>query len=134
MSTPSYFIRVSHIPTDNVTGPLTIPVTGNPDGTVALNPTINNQYGADYQAVAGDNGNLIVMNSANPNTVDIEAGVFPVSAIITVIQQGIGQTTFNPVGVTMNTPLSLSARTQYSIMSAIQVATNIWNVTGDLSL
>jgi hypothetical protein len=103
---------------------------------VPADPTINNQT-ASYTAELSDDGNIVVMNvaAANNFTVPPNSSVaFSVGATLTIIQSGAGQTTLVAgVGVTINTPSSLTARAQYSTVSMIQIATNVWNAAGDLT-
>lgn len=60
---------------------------------------------------------------------------FSVGTEICGIQTGAGQITFTPAGgVTINSPESLKTRKQYSTWSLKKVATNTWDLAGDLEL
>jgi len=103
--------------------------------TSSISTSVNNQSGS-YVAALSDNNNLIVISSASSNTLTVPPNSsvsFPVGSTLTIIQGGAGQTSFLAgAGVTINTPSSLLARAQYSTISVIQVATNVWNAAGDL--
>jgi hypothetical protein len=102
----------------------------------ALDTTVNTQN-VSYIAALTDNTNVVSMNvgSACTFTVPPNSSVaFPVGAILTVTQFGTGQVTITPgAGVTINTPSSLTTRTQYSTVAVTQVAANVWIASGDLT-
>lgn len=112
----------------NVVG---ITITGLSTGTA-----VNNQTGTGYTAALVDNGAIITMTNASANAVTVppNSGVaFPIGSTLTVIQNGAGTTSFLAgAGVTLNNPSTLSARVQYSTISAIKIDTNTWIIAGDL--
>lgn len=97
------------------------------------NNAINVQTGTSYSALLADANNTVTMNNASASTFTIASGIFAVGTVLTVIQLGAGQITLTASGVTINTPSSLTTRAQYSTVSVIQVATNVWVAAGDLT-
>lgn len=93
---------------------------------------------ANYTLVLTDNGKMISMNIANANALAIPTNAsvaLPIGAQILVYQEGLGQTTITPAsGVTINSVGGKSKITgQYSTVTLIKKATNIWAIIGDLS-
>lgn len=92
---------------------------------------------SSYTLVLEDDGCLIEMNSSSANTLTVPPNssvAFPVGTQITVVQKGTGQTTITAgSGVTVNSPLLLKLRAQWSAASLIKTATDTWLVAGDLS-
>lgn len=92
---------------------------------------------ASYTLALVDQGSLQLMNvgSGNNLTVPPNSSVaFPVNARIDGIQIGAGQTTIvQGAGVTVNATPGLKARAQNSGFSLVKIATNTWQLTGDLS-
>ncbi|WP_316841363.1 hypothetical protein [Pedobacter gandavensis] len=93
---------------------------------------------ANYTLVLADNGKMITMNMAGANTLTIPTNAtvaLPIGSQIIVYAEGVGVTTITPAsGVTIN---SVGGKTkitgQYSTVTLIKKATNIWAVIGDLS-
>jgi hypothetical protein len=110
--------------------------TGTGTAWVSNGPTVNTQT-ASYQAVLSDANQLVVMNVASANTFTVPSNgtvAFAVGTTLSVIQFGAGQVTLTAAGgVTINTPSSLTTRAQYSTVSVVQVAANIWVAGGDLT-
>lgn len=79
-------------------------------------------------------GNQYVrMNKASAVNVTVPPDVFPVGKQILVSQVGAGQVTLVAgVGVTLNSAETLKTRKEFSTLSLIQVATNVWDVAGDV--
>lgn len=107
--------------------------------TDIFNWAINTQAGS-YAAVLGDglNNTLVRMNSniANNFTVPANATVaFPIGTPLTVVQIGTGQTNIlAAVGVTILSYLSQTHIIgQNGAISLIKVATNTWQLMGDLA-
>lgn len=99
---------------------------------------VNGQTGANYDAQLSDNNNLVTMDSVSACTFTVPTNAsvaFPIGAILTVVQLNTGQITLTPASgaVTINTPSSLTTRTQYSTVSLAQVAANTWLAAGDLT-
>lgn len=97
---------------------------------------INTQT-ASYTGVLGDKFKLVRMNSGSSNnfTVPTNASVaYPVGTAITVRQVGAGTTTIVASGgVTITTPSTLALRTQYSTVQLVKVATDTWDLMGDVA-
>lgn len=91
---------------------------------------------ASHTLVLGDAGKYVRMNvgSANDLTVPTNASVaFPIGTVIQVRQVGSGQTTVVAAsGVTINSAETLKLRKQGSSAALIKVATDEWDLTGDL--
>jgi hypothetical protein len=111
-------------------------------GTVASNSgyqitsaTINGQTGTSYSLTASDNGKIITMSNGATSTVTIIAGL-PVGYSTMVIQLGTGQVGFTAAsGVTMNAYASgFKISGQHGAASIVSYATNIFNVSGTLSV
>jgi hypothetical protein len=91
-----------------------------------------------YTAVLTDRGTVVEMNSASALnfTVPPNSSVaFDVGTVLEVCQIGAGQVTMVAgAGVTLSTPTgTLTARAQYSTLSARQRVANVWIISGDLS-
>lgn len=80
----------------------------------------------------------VLADSASALTGTIPANSSVAYAIGTVLQwsqQNTGQLTLAPdSGVTLHTAETLKMRKRYSSGAAVQIATDVWNVTGDLEL
>jgi hypothetical protein len=98
-----------------------------------------NAQAASYTLVLADDGKIVEVGSASPNTLTVPTNAsvaFPIGTQITVIQTGTGQTTITPVSgtVTINATPGLKLRTQWSSCVLIKRATNTWVALGDLVL
>lgn len=93
---------------------------------------------AAYTLALSDAGKYLRINSAsNLNlTIPLNATVaFPTGTVIQVRQVGAGQVTIVAAGgVTLNSAETLKLRKAGSTVSLIKVATDEWDVTGDLAL
>jgi len=103
-------------------------------------PVVVNAQGSGvsaYIAVLGDANQLVTMSDASASTftVPLNSSVaFPVGTTLTVSQLGAGQITLTPAGgMTFHTPSSLTTRVQYSTVSVVQTAANVWLASGDLT-
>lgn len=100
---------------------------------------INDQTGTAYTAVLTDAGRKVRMNNGGANAVTIPPNssvAFPIGATIAVRQVGAGKTTLTPgSGVTFNVPAGYTAAAGRlgSELMLHKVATDTWDVTGDLS-
>jgi hypothetical protein len=107
--------------------------TGFPGPTSVVG--INTQT-ASYTAVLADAGKFVRMNvgSANTFTIPPNASVaFPVSTVITCRQIGAGVTTITAgAGVTIVSPTTGAIARQYGTIQLIQVATDSWDLAGDV--
>ena len=105
--------------------------------TAPPSPTVNAQTGTSYTGAIGDENNITTMNNASANTFTVPPNAsvaYPIGTVLAVIQLGAGQTSFLAgAGVTLNNPSSLNARAQYSTISALQIATDVWIIAGDLA-
>jgi len=98
------------------------------------NLTLNAQTGTTYTVVSGDANKLVTLNNASAITVTIPNGVFTVGQQINFLQLGAGQVTF--VGDGTSTILAnpgVKTRAQYSIATAICIASNTFLLTGDIT-
>ena len=100
--------------------------------------TINAQTGTTYTLALTDaNNTLVSFGNASAITVTIPPNVFPVGAVVNVIQDGAGQVTFSQgSGVTINsagaTATAPKLRATYSSGSIICEASNVFYVIGDI--
>lgn len=106
----------------------------------ALSPlifTINFQTGLNYNAVLTDSLNTLVeMNNASSNTMTIQQNsviAFPVGSCLLLAQYGLGISSFFAgAGVTLLLASTAQCRAKNSIIGAIQVLPNVWQVCGDM--
>lgn len=87
--------------------------------------------------VITDAGKYVRCTSALATAVTVppnSAVAFSVGQQITIAQAGAGQVTVTAgVGVTINTPETLLTRKQFSAVTVIKVATDEWDLVGDVS-
>jgi len=107
-------------------------------GTVALqNQTINAQTGTTYTTVLSDAAQLVTLNNASAITLTIPPNssvAYPTGTRIDFIQIGAGQVTVaGGTGVTVNSTPTLKFRAQHSAASCIKIATDTWQLVGDLA-
>lgn len=107
-------------------------------GTVALqNQSINAQTGTTYTTVLSDAAQLVTLNNASAITLTIPPNssvAYAVGTRIDFIQIGAGQVTVaGGTGVTVNATPTLKFRAQHSAASCIKIATNTWQLVGDLA-
>jgi hypothetical protein len=116
-----------------------INITGNVTSSGALigYQQINAQTGITYTAVLTDVSKLITLNNASGITMTIPLNssvAFPTGTVLYFAQLGAGQVGFTgSSGVTLNSTPGRFMRTQYSTASAIQLSTNVWLLSGDLT-
>lgn len=115
-------------------------ITG-PTGPTGLNGaqlTLNSQTGTTYTLQLSDAGQFVTMNNASSIAITVPtfaAVGFAVGTQINIMQLGAGRFTIaGAVGVTVNSSLGLKSRTQYSIVTLVNYATNTWVLTGDSSV
>jgi uncharacterized protein YjlB len=105
--------------------------------TAAATPTIRAQTGTTDTLVLTDVGKTITESNASAitQTIPTNASVaFPIGSRIDFIQIGAGQVTFAAAGgVTLNGTPGLKCRAQHSGASVLKVATDTWQLVGDLS-
>jgi hypothetical protein len=100
--------------------------------------TINAQTGTSYTHVLADAGKIVSMNNAASNTLTIPTNAsvtFPVGTMILVRQAGAGQTTVAGAGgVTINSRGgALKLAGQYAYATLVKVATDTWELSGDIT-
>jgi len=109
-------------------------------------PKINLAFDAEtasYTAVLANNGQVVTMDNASPNTFSIPTNAsvaFPIGTQINVLQIGAGQTTIQAVtsGTTTINSTGASAaapklRARYSAATCLKAATDTWYVFGDIA-
>ena len=95
---------------------------------------VNNQTGTTYTSVASDENKLVTLNNAGSITVTLPSAVYAVGSVIHFVQLGTGQVTFQGDGTsTVPSANGLKTRTQYSVVSALVIATNTFLLVGDLT-
>lgn len=99
-------------------------------------PAVNNQTGTSYSLVASDDNAVVRCSNAATVTVTVPANSsvqFPVGTIVQLRQVSSGQVVVSPgSGVTVNTPETLNTRKQGSTVALMKVATDEWDMTGDM--
>jgi hypothetical protein len=102
--------------------------------TIANSTPLNAQV-ASYTLVLADAWKLVSINTAGASSLTVpSAANFPVGTVIHVAQQGTGKITITPSGVTLQVAAGKTLVTagQFSKVTLTHIATNYWNVTGDL--
>ena len=96
---------------------------------------VNNQTGTSYALAATDAGACVRANNATAIAVTAPTGgIFTVGDVILLRQVGAGQVTVT--GGTLNLPATITAaktRAQGSVITLHYVATDTWDVSGDLA-
>jgi hypothetical protein len=99
-------------------------------------PLLNAQTGTAYTLVLADAGKLVTLSNAAAITltVPVESTTnYAIGTSIDFLQAGVGQVTVvGAGGVTVNATPSLKLRTQSSAATLIKVASNTWQLVGDL--
>jgi len=108
-----------------------------PQGAAGSPLSINTQT-ASYTLVLADGNNVQVdMNVASANNLTVpphSSVAFAVGTAILACQYGAGQTTVVAgAGVTLRNPSSLTTRARYSTIGLVQIASDEWVVSGDLT-
>jgi hypothetical protein len=91
---------------------------------------INTQSGTTYSIDATDNGKVIQTTGATAVTITIPTGL-PTGFNCTVVQMGAGQITFS--GTFLNRTGFTKTASQYSIVSILNLGSNNYLVTGEMS-
>jgi hypothetical protein len=91
---------------------------------------INTQSGTSYTTDATDNGKVIQTTGSSAITITIPTGL-PTGFNCTVVQMGAGQITFS--GTYLNRTGFTKSASQYSVMSILNLGTNNYIVTGEMS-
>jgi len=133
--------------TANVTaaGALMESAVTNPDDVKSFDPadyapaaqTINFQTGTTYTTVLSDAGKLVILSNASAIALTIPPNssvAYPTGTRIDFIQTGVGQVTVaGGTGVTVNATPTLKFRSHHSAASCIKIATDTWQLVGDLA-
>lgn len=103
----------------------------------AGHPTLNSQSGTSYTLVAADDGAYLRCSNASAITLTVPPNSsvpFPIMTQIQVVQTGAGKVSPSPgAGVTLNIPTGLTGSNgQYTGFLLTKVATNTWDVVGNL--
>ena len=98
--------------------------------------TINAQTGTTYTLVLTDAGKIVTLSNAAAITLTVPTNAsvaFPVGTSIDLIQLAAGQFTVTGAGppTISKSMATAKSRTQYSVMTVIKIATDIWVLTGD---
>ena len=98
--------------------------------------TINNQTGTTYTLALTDAYSYVRASNAGAIALTVPPNssvAFPIGTEIPLLQAGAGQVTVTEgSGVTVNTPETLKVRAQYSTVTLRKVATDEWDISGDL--
>jgi hypothetical protein len=100
---------------------------------------LNSQTGTSYTLVLADSGRYIRHSNASPSTVTVPPNssvAFPVGTQLHVRQAGAGQVTLvQGSGVTLVPPFggTLALAGQGATVSLVKVATNTWDVLGQVA-
>jgi len=104
---------------------------------MAAPQAINAQTGTTYTTVLSDAGKLVTLSNASAITLTIPPNssvAYAVGTRIDFIQIGAGQVTVaGGIGVTVNSTPTLKFRAQHSAASCIKIATDTWQLVGDLA-
>lgn len=105
------------------------------DGGYRVTSNAINAQTVSYTLVAGDNGKIVTMNSASGITLTVPSGL-PAGFNATIIQLGAGSVGFTSAsGVTLNSfASSLNMAGQHGAATVISYATNIFNLSGTLTV
>jgi hypothetical protein len=127
-------------------GDVTLTGTQTLTNKTLTDPKINLAFDAEtasYTAVLANNGQVVTMDNASPNTFSIPTNAsvaFPIGTQINVLQIGAGQTTIQAVtsGTTtiQSTGASAAApklRVRYSAATCLKAGTDTWYVFGDIA-
>lgn len=98
---------------------------------------INDQSGTTYTLSLADAGNHLRLANASPVTCTVPPNssvAFPIGTRITLVQAGAGQVTVDEgAGVTVNSTPGLKISAQWGGATLTKVATDTWDLVGDLS-
>jgi hypothetical protein len=103
-----------------------------------LSQAINAQTGTSYTLVLTDAGKIVTLSNAAAITLTVPTNAsvaFPIGTSIDLIQLAAGQFTVTGAGPpTISKAMATAkSRTQYSVMTIIKTATDVWVATGDAS-
>lgn len=100
---------------------------------------MNGQSGTAYTLELTDQLGLVSMNNSSPNVITIPTNTsvaFPIGISILIRQAGTGQTEISPdSGVTLNARGgAYKLAGQYAYATLIKIATDSWELTGDVTV
>ena len=96
--------------------------------------TFNAQTGTTYTPVSGDKNKVVTLSNASAVTLTIPSAVFTTGQQVNIQQLGAGQVTVQGDGTsTIVSNPGVKSRAQYSIATAICIATNTFLLTGDIT-
>ena len=87
----------------------------------------------NYTLVASDVNKLVTIDSTDPKTVVIPAGVFTTGQEVNLQRLGTGNVTIDSDGTTTYTGTGTTLRAQYSAATLICTGTNTFTLVGDLA-
>ena len=98
--------------------------------------TINAQTGTTYTLVLTDAGKIVTLSNAAAITLTVPTNAsvaFPIGTSIDLIQLAAGQFTVTGAGppTISKSMATAKSRTQYSVLTLIKTATDVWILTGD---
>lgn len=98
---------------------------------------INAQSGTSYTLVLSDASKAVECSNGATVTVTVPPNssvAFPTGTVIDLLQVGAGQLVLAPgAGVTINTPTTLTAKHQWSMVRLRKRSTDSWLISGDLT-
>jgi hypothetical protein len=105
----------------------------------ALDPPTFNTQTANYTLVLADANKIVGIDNAAARTLTVPTNAtvaFPVGTAITIRQPGAGQTTVSPAGgVTLNSRGSaFKLAGQYAYATLVKVASDTWELSGDITV
>jgi hypothetical protein len=133
-TSPTLVTPVLGTPTSGTLTNCTIPANG-------ITYDINAQTGTTYTSVLADAGKIITTSNASSIAVTIPPNssvAYPIGSSLTIISIGAGLTTIGQgAGVTINSTGAVATapvlRIQHSSATAIKIATDTWQVVGDIA-
>jgi len=103
-----------------------------------ITPAVITTADASFTPTASDSNTVFRFTSPSAVSVtlpDDSSVNFPVGSVIQFRQAGDGKVTISPgAGVTLNSAETMSSRKKGSTIAAMKVASNEWDVTGDLEV
>ena len=93
-------------------------------------PQVNAQTGTTYTVLTTDNGKIITCSNAGAITVTVPASL-GAGFNAMIVQIGAGQVTLVGSSATLNNANGLKTAAQYSVLSLISYATDVFVVAGD---
>lgn len=105
---------------------------------VGVGLTVSAEAETAYTFDLADAGTYVRFSNAAAITVTVPPNAtvaYPIGTQITLVQGAVGQVTVAAgAGVTINSPETLKLRAQYSTATLTKIATDAWDLVGDLEL